>query len=74
MERNRSGEFEYEFLIACTAPGNARSNKWDYGCTKFGLDGILDTLKYLEPWMTEKLDKYNKEQKEMEERMKDKTK
>ena len=71
MERYRSDE--YEFLIACGAHGNTlkQMGLW---MRKFGLDGILDTLKYLEPWMTEKLDKYNKEQKEMEERMKDKTK
>jgi hypothetical protein len=71
MERYRSNEFE--FLIACTGHGDTlkQIGLW---MRKFGLDGILDTLKYLEPWMQEKLDKYNKEQKEMEERMKDKTK
>jgi hypothetical protein len=36
---------------------------------KFGLDGILDTLKYLEPWMKEKLDKYEKEMKERTDHM-----
>lgn len=67
MERYRSNEFE--FLIACTAHGNTlrQIGLW---MRKFGLDGILDTLKYLEPCMKEKLEKYEKEMKEREDKMK----
>jgi hypothetical protein len=66
MERHRSDEFE--FLIACTGHGNTlrQIGLW---MRKFGLDGILDTRKYLEPWMKEKLDKYEKEMKERTDHM-----
>ena len=66
MERHRSNEFE--FLITCAAHGNTlkRIGLW---MRKFGLDGILDTLRYLEPWLKEKTELHKKEQAEQEERM-----
>ena len=66
MERYRSNEFE--FLIACTGHENTlrQIGLW---MRKFGLDGILDTLKYLEPWMKEKLERYETEMKEREDKI-----